>query len=187
MKHDLPLKFRQGVRLIMLIQRGKEGGKVTGGDRVAERRISRDEIDFGRIYQQLEKQKADHPEEAYRIYSSVNPRNIEKAIREFKFAQLEADYYDSESRNGFYFDVKNRWISALMKPSSRIGTLFLIDIDEASSVSAAIEACHFHGIKIIYSYETKNGSHLVTEPFNPNIWDKAHGEIKKDALILLDY
>jgi hypothetical protein len=42
-------------------------------------------------------------------------------------------------------------------------------------------------VEIVAKYQTKNGTHLITKPFNPNLFNGEFGEIKKDALMLLDY
>ena len=126
-----------------------------------------------------------------RIYSCLNKRDIKKAIRGFKFKQLEADYYDEDSKNNFYLDIKNRWTSAIMKPASRAETRFLIDIDDIigdkSDISFVDQYLEDIKVKVLLKYPTKNGWHIITEPFNPALWNGNFGEIKKDALLLLDY
>lgn len=190
MKQEIIEKFSDGVRLIMLTQRSKEGGKVTRPDRVAKKRITTNGADFLKAFEEfkLEKDNAwGMTKLPLRIYSSVNQRDLQKGIREFKMRQLEADYYDPKSRDEFYLDVKNRWISCLMKPSSRLETKFLIDIDDKAGLQNALEFIALKGIEIIAQYETKNGHHIITQPFNPSNWDSELGEIHKDGLMLLDF
>ena len=119
--------FTDGVRMIMLTQRSKEGGKMNNPDKVSKRKISSNSIEFEAILEEFLEIKNSFPEKQLRIYSSVNQRNFEKGMREFKRQQLEADYYDHESKCNFYLDIKNRFLSSLMKPSSRAETFFLID------------------------------------------------------------
>ena len=84
-------------------------------------------------------------------------------------------------------------MSALMKPSSRVETNFLIDVDdiiqeaENYDISYIEEHLEQIGVKVIMKYDTKNGVHIITEPFNPSKWNSEFGTIKKDALILLDF
>jgi len=177
--------FTDGVRMIMLIQRNKEGGRSNNPDRVAIRKISRNRKEFKEILSELLDIKERYPEKELRIYSCVNKRDIEKGIREFKRRQLEADYYDDKSRIGFYLDIKNRFLSSLMVPQSRAETKFLIDIDEDEDENQIRAKLKEFGIKILLEYKTKNGKHLITEPFNPFFLPEA--EIKKDGLLLLDY
>ena len=108
----------------------------------------------------------------------------------FKREQLEADFYDETNRNNFYFDIRNRWISSLMQQNARVETLFLIDIDNIignKNISYIEKHLSTIEAEIICKYETKNGIHLITKPFNPNLFNNEFGEIKKDALLLLDF
>lgn len=78
-----------------------------------------------------------------------------------------------------------------MSPSCRTETSFLIDIDDKESIADTIiyakRLLEELKVKIIFTYLTKNGSHIITEPFNPTLWDKELGEIKKDSLLLISY
>ena len=186
--------FTDGVRVMFLIHRNKEGGE-TNNTKV-RKVITRDKEEFRLELIKLvdEKERAAMLREPipYRIYSSVNARDIEKAIRQFKFEQLEADYYDDESRRSFYYDSKNRFVGALMTPSSRMKdqSYFIFDVDDVPGVDkqgealSALGAC---GANIVIQYRTKNGWHIVTEPFNPNTFSCPGVEIKKDGLLLLSY
>jgi len=182
--NDIPIQFKQGLRLVMLTVRGKDGGLKTRPDRVAKKKLSENPEDFDKIVAEFETIRT--PQE--RIYSSVNCRDIKKAQREFKERQLEADYFDEESRNRFYLDIKNRWVSCVMKPSCRAETYFLFDADDLTrwTVGEAIDKIE-EVTDVIWHYKTKNGYHIITKPFNPNDLKENFGEIKKDALILVSY
>lgn len=174
--------FRYGWRVIMLHQRNKEG-RHNRPDYHSVKRISNSEDEFEEQLQELRKMKGDTPN--LRIYASVNARNIDDAIRKFKFEQLEADYYDDEQRYQWYKDIKNRWIGALMTLSSRAETHFLIDCDcnegESSNETRVILG---RSTNILLEYETPNGVHFITEPYNPN--ETPGLEIKKDALMYIE-
>jgi hypothetical protein len=169
----------------MLILRGKEG------DRVAKRKISRNKEEFIKIVDEFELMRK--PGE--RIYSSVNSRDMNKAIREFKRRSLEADYYDQNNKEDFYYDIQNRWISCIMSPNCKAESNFLIDIDNVIiddldiSLDISIIKEHLEQIKteILFEYPTKNGYHIITNPFNPALWNDEFGEIKKDSLILISF
>ena len=120
--------FTCGNRLIMLIQRAKEGGS-SKTDRGATKKISTNEIEFEEILAGFLKEK-NESELNLRIYSTVNSRSMEAAIREFKRTQLEADYYDLPSKYSFYVDVDNRFKSCFAKPCSKEESRFLFDIDD---------------------------------------------------------
>ena len=174
--------YMDGYRLLMLTLRGKEGGKVTKPDTIAKRLITKDKGEFLKLLGDLLKIK--RPEE--RIYSSVNSRDIKKGIRLFKYRMLDADFFDEDSKNSFYLDVKNRWISAIMSPRCKAESKFLIDIDEGDDDEYAIEKqVAKKDIDILLEYPTKNGRHIITQAFNPAILPCV--ELKKDGLLLLSY
>lgn len=182
-------QFSEGIRMLMLCQRNKEGRETNKTDRASIRKISTNKEEFFKIFADFQdiKSKSDKP---LRIYSCVNRRNIKKAIMNFKREQLEADFYDEASRNNFYFDIRNRWISCLMQQNARAETLFLIDIDNIiGNKDVSLVEKHLSELKVevICKYETKNGVHIITKPFNPNLFNNEFGEIKKDALLLLDF
>lgn len=176
--------FTDGVRFLMLSHRSKEGGH--NRDRKQFKRIANGQDEFAEILEEMLEVKHTS-KKPYRIYSCVNERDINKAIRLFKQNQLDADYYDEESKNSFYFDIKNRWISALMRHQSRAETNFLIDLDTKNKDEVKeTEEFIFRAIgRNSLKYETKNGYHFITPPFNPKLMPGY--DIKKDGLLLLSY
>lgn len=183
LKKEYIEKFSDGIRFIILLQRGKETER-TAENKVCKRKISSGKEEFFKILNEFKdiKEKSNQP---LRIYSSVNRRNIEKAIRVFKTRQLEADYYDFESKKQFYLDIENRWFSSIMKPSSKDETLFLIDIDEMNCREKVYEDLKRKEIELVIDYPTKNGWHFITKPFDSRLLPDI--QIKKDALMLIDY
>lgn len=175
--------YTDGVRMLMLIHRSKEGGKLGDRNKQNIRKISTNREEFKQILIGLLEEK-NKRKEPYRIYSCVNKRNMDKAIRIFKQRQLDADYYDKDSRDKFYIDVKNSFLSALMSPQARGETLFLLDIDEGQNIKE-VKSKLSPITRNYKTYKTKNGYHIISQPFNPNLL--AGVEIKKDGLILLDY
>ncbi len=184
---DLPIQFKQGLRMIMLTLRGKDGGLKTRPDRIAKKKLSTCPEEFDKIVKEFQEEMRGS-DIGLRIYSSVNARDIKKAQREFKERQLEADYFDEESKNQFYLDIKNRWISCVMKPSCRAETFFLFDADNLTrkTIGEAIDKID-EITDVVWHYKTKNGYHIIAKPFNPNDLKENFGEIKKDALLLLDF
>ena len=186
--------FANGVRVLFLIHRNKEGGETnnTKVRKVITRNKEEFRLELIKLVDEKERAAMLREPLPYRIYSCVNARDIEKAIRQFKFEQLEADYYDDELRHGFYYDSKNRFVGALMTPSSRMKdqSYFVIDVDNEEGrdvMGEALGGIAQAGAKIIMQYATKNGWHIVSEPFNPNLFNVPGVEIKKDGLLLLSY
>ena len=175
--------FTYGFRVLVLTQRGKEGGPGRDRQGKNDRKISRNPDEFRICLESLLKKKNGQTEEL-RIYSSANARDFNKALRNFKYKILEADYYDQDSKEHFYLDIKNRWVGALAEPTSRSETKFLIDIDPEDDEQAIREQLCSINAEILFEYPTKNGRHIITKPFNPNL---VKAEIKKDGMILLSF
>lgn len=178
--------FSTGVRVLFLIHRNKEGGE-TNNTKV-RKVITRDSEEFRLELIKLYDEKERSKNIPYRIYSSLNSRDIKKAIRKFKYEQLEADYYDGEQHQQFYYDCKNRFIGCLMQPGSAAESNFLLDCDSMIAFDKAQHQLFDLNIEIIKQYKTKNGWHIITPPFNPNLFKKIEDcELMKDSLILLSY
>lgn len=174
--------FADGIRCIFLIHRKAEGGLSNGTK--AQKRVSRNSKEFFEIIAELVdiKINSDIP---YRIYSCVNDRNIEKAIRQFKMEQLEADYYHAEQKHEFYFDIRNRWIGCLMQPPQKNSSLFMFDVDVEDNGDALKV---LKDAEILKAYRTKKGWHIITKPFNhTKIKLPPATELKTDGLLLLSF
>jgi len=80
-------------------------------------------------------------------------------------------------------------MSCVMSPTSRAETNFIIDIDDNNLTVKTLRELQSLKVKVILHYNTKNGSHVVTEPFNPNLLKTKYPElgIAKDGLLLLSY
>ncbi len=172
--NSIPGMFTCGVRGILLLERNKDGD-------VGNAQVSTNSEEWKNIVLELmEMQKSTHKN--YRIYSSVNSRDIDKAIHEFKRRQLEAEYGNLNENHMFYTDINYRFFSCLMNPKSRLTRYFLIECD-------SIEEYEFAKLqlqstrRIVMEYETKNGKHLITHPFNPK--DYGGMKIHKDDLMFI--
>lgn len=162
-----PELFKQGVRLVMRVWRNKEQQE---GRRAGRTLISHDPQSWTVAVASLLAECV--PGE--RVYASGEARNIEKAIRVFKERQLAADYDASEVRHDFYNSCFNRWLSCLGAPQASAETYFLFDCDtsedyETLKLEMAAAPVETVGDKIVHTYRTKNGVHVVTQPFNPGL------------------
>lgn len=180
--------FTNGTRVLLLLQRTKDGGHNKEEERAFETFTTTNNEEFEKRLFQLLLIKATVPQET-RIYLSVNPRKKEKVIRYIEQSLLDAHYSDQTQREYIYNKLLKKQRHFLMQQSCRDGNLFIIDIDNEEgkdNVGEAIKRIDELGIEEVKRYKTKNGWHFVTKPFNPNDW-KCVGEIKKDGLILLNY
>jgi len=175
---ELPEMFKEGIRGILLLFRSKDG-ECGNAQRKAIKKISRNQQEWEEIIHEFrDLQKNSYPR--HRIYSSVNSRNIEKAIHEFKSRQLSVDYGTEYERDWFYVDLQNRFFSCLMNPNCRMSSNFLVDCDSEDEYIAAKEKIPEEFL--LYEYPTKNGRHIITRPFNPN---EIQVPVKKDELMFI--
>lgn len=182
-----PHQFKTGTRLIMRVWRNKEGAE---GKRAGQTMISSDSTSWDEATKELLAECI--PGE--RVYASAERRNVERAIRIFKERQLVADYDDPEVRHAFYNDCKTRWLSCLGAPRASDETLFLFDCDTPEDHETLLREMkaapsEFVGPdKVIHTYETKNGVHVVTKPFNPGLLSiPMRNILQKNALILVGW
>lgn len=178
--------FKWGVRVLLLMQRAKEGGHARTDRKATIKRIVEGQAQFNEALEELREMW----HEPLRIYSTINTRSVDKAIRLFKYRQLDADYFDPTDRQAFYFDMENRWISCLKDGKAKTSSLFLFDHDNDPGVglNRLLKKLDFLQVQIVDHYTTKNGQHIITGPFNPNLledWMKAL--LHKDALMLWSY
>lgn len=176
----IPEIFTDGIRGIMLLRRNKDG-EEGNAQRKAIKSISRDTQEWKTIIREL-RNLQETSYQGYRIYSSVNSRDISKAIHEFKRRQLETDYGNAFEFWSFYCDIKNRFFSCLMNPNCRATSHFLIDCDTQEEYEHAELQLRGSGL-VLMQYPTKNGYHIITLPFNPN--DYGNMQIKKDELMFI--
>jgi len=175
---SIPEMFKDGIRGVLLLHRNKDGAKGNA-QRKAIKMISTGIEDWKNIvleFRELQKNVYQN----YRIYSSINSRDMEKAIREFKTRQLNNDYSCDIFRDHFYSDIQNSFFSCLMWPNSRSQNNFLIDCDTDEEFHKAHEIIPPE--YFLFTYPTKNGHHIIIRPFNYNEYDI---QIKKDELMYI--
>lgn len=175
-----PDYMKTGYSIVMRILRGKDGG-LAKPDHRSKKIITSNPDEWNEAVRIL--QESAEPQE--RIYASADARSMEKAIYEFRRRELEAELLSQEAREGFYLDIKNRFVSCLASPSTRITKHFIIDCDTPEEIKEAGNS----GIiqqNMLYGYKTKNGIHVVTNPFNPSL-TSLKDKIVKSGMILVGY
>lgn len=186
--------FKTGPRGIFLMNRTKDGGGSTEEKRLVRFDLYTEEETFRRLLlQYLVLKEVLHP--LARIYISVNRRDINRSVRTLEGQLLEAHYSPEDQRQHVYYKLMKSMRTALMQPTNKSGSMFLLDIDnqfDEHGKKIDVEGaalCHLYelGVQVIHKQSTKNGWHLVTEPFNPALWDNSLGELKKDALLCIAF
>lgn len=179
--------FLTHTRVFFLMQRRKDvdGAPHDHMVRSVVKKISRNASEsVGIIEEMLETVRTGTHQ---RLYVSVNSRDINKAIREFKHRQLDHDYHAEDVRQDFYCDIKNRWISCLMQPSARASTRFLFDCDSVEQIAALENKLARSRIEVFGRFDTKNGQHVVTAPHDPRLTAVDGVTAAKDGLLLISW
>jgi hypothetical protein len=176
--NSIPGMFKAGFRVVMLLHRNKEG-EFGNAQRKAFKRITQNEKEWDAAVDELARLQWLYP--THRLYASVNSRDINKAIHEFKLRQIECDYSNQYDAFRFYTDVETRFVSCLMKVSNKIQSNFLIACDTNEQYNAVIEQIPEH--LILFQYATRSGRHIITKQFNTNNYNNI--EVLKDGLMLI--
>lgn len=177
-------QFTTGTRYLTLLHRQKDGGSTDEYKRRGGYYVTHTPQEFLDALTRLLILKNVRAK-PYRLYVSVNARSVAKGERSFKRDMLETDFQGGENKQYFWERLPSKWVSALMQPGAREGSLFLLDIDGEGDVSApALIWLANNDVKIHMQYATPNGWHIITDPFNPTLFDVPNCEIKKDALML---
>lgn len=176
---DHPASFKEGVRLLMRILRKKDGGPADT-DRSVERIVVNGPEEFDKVFKRMQDRL--RPKE--RIYASLSPRDLQKAIYEFRVAQLRAEREEDPVQ--FYLNIQNRWIRVLMKQECcrREDKLWILDVDNVESSAHVFTQLERLEVPIVRQYNTPNGFHIVVKPFNTASWPKCSELLKKDAMLL---
>lgn len=181
--------FSTGIRYVALLHRSKDGGHQgseyhrRGGFYITHNNEQYRDALVRLLTLQAVAQKP------YRLYASVNARDIHKAERAFKMDMLTCDFGDDVNKQFFWERLESKWASALMQPGSRMHgqSLFMLDVDgEGDVAELVLKWLSERGIDVVKQYKTPNGWHVVTPPFNPTEFHIQGCEIKKDGLLLLN-
>lgn len=126
MNHYPPEQFTQGVRVLMLIDRGVQNSNK-GSKRWINKIISTNSEEFQSAYDKLIALQNHIGIPDIRLYCSINPRKMKSAIKIFKHKQL--DLIEDNEVN-FYRRINDSFCSCLMQPECREGmTTFEIKKD----------------------------------------------------------
>jgi hypothetical protein len=147
--------FGTGTRVFMLVSRNKDEAtskrlilRVTSSQEAFEKMLLE-------LHQMLNINE--------RIYASACPRDLKKASRAFKQAQLDAEY--DENPLNFYEHLNSRWVHALSleKSADKLHKLWMFDCDSQEDYHLVKNTLT---VPTVYEYPTKNGYHVFTKPFD---------------------
>ena len=189
---------KNSVYVILGIAR-KKNNNLTNSQEIVYREVIKKEKEISRKYNKIKSLIKGQPEYNFYIYITVNPRSIVKAYFRLKKQMI---VWDKEVFGGVDISehlkkIDGRWISCLMKECCKNGrTKFLFDFDCKCDIKTKkFEELLKKHTTIIWFKETRNGYHIVTEPFNFKLLleEKDYKqfenivELKKDSLLFVEY
>lgn len=179
-----PAEFRSGTRVLYRVGRRKDLEVVRKPIHVCTRNAE----EFQSALHELRADMKD----GERIYASTDSRNEYIAVMLFKERTLANDYQSDKELYAFYFDLANKWQSCLMSPRARMTKFFLFDIDSEQDRDRFYRDMYLvtqklgqHSPKTQHIYETKNGLHAITTPFNPSLLSKEVEAMRKTNSMML--
>lgn len=181
--------FMRGTRVLLLLQRKKEGGNTREDRRRHVGFAATDEKEImERIRQLVTLQMMS--KEPLRVYMSVNPRDIRKANYEFRRRLLQDECDGMVEVHGKV--MQDRWISALMATNADKGVqdkYFILDVDDTGDdvMGKVLRRMDELGVVEQMRYRTKNGWHVVVDPFRRDLWDVEGVGVQVDGLLLLSF
>ena len=178
-------EYTTGTRVLLLILRSKDGGHQNSEyQRRALRLISNSTEEFKKCLQiMLMLQATTHSK--HRVYSTANPQSLKNGEKLLKTKMLEMDFGTNDQREMFYERLEDRWVGSLVGSKAPKGTQkFIIDVDKSDDAEA-LHFCNENNIHIFRKYKTKNGWHLITEPFNSSLLKPEIADLQKEGLLLI--
>lgn len=187
-----PQRFKTGARLLQRTARNKDKA-IRRPDKI---RVSYSEAEYDKtLHEMLDDLRAGE-----RIYASVDERDVLAARRKFNSDLSFANFSESEEhRLAFYRNLNARWNASLGAKASAKTKLFLFDVDSddesvLSLILATLDIIARDYLTTdattreldVYSYPTKNGFHVVSNPFNPNLLEESMRDmLHTNALMLV--
>lgn len=159
---------------MMLIARRKQNDELTNNSEIVHRRIINDELEIEENVADLAAIARRHPYN-FRLYVTANARDMESAM--FQFSRyfneiIEGMYRGNGDRYTQLARLGSGWKSVVHSPESRAEKKFLFDFDQDLTMgqrTAFVESLPSHA-DLHRWYETPNGFHAVTDPFNYKQW-----------------
>jgi len=189
---------KNSVYILLGIAR-KKNNPLTNSEEIVYREVVKKQEDIFRKYNKIKSLIKGQPDYNFYIYITVNPRSIVKAYFRLKKQMLcwEREAFGNIDISNHLKKIDGRWISCLMKEECKNGrTKFLFDFDCKDNIKTMKfkELLEKH-TTIIWFKETRNGYHIVTEPFNYKLLleEKDYKqfenivELKKDSLLFVEY
>lgn len=129
-----------------------------------------------------------YPEYKWRIYETVNWRDLRKAYFSFQNRVIEWQRNDTKGEMAWLQYYNSEWVSNLMRPESCAkDRLFLIDKDDKDNDKLSRHLIEL-GVIGVDVYATPNGWHYIVKPFDIRKLngEKWNCEVHKDGQRLVE-
>ena len=180
------------VKVLLLIPRKKDNPSVATEamqHRKCFRKIWSDEEEREKRILELKAIAGMYPEYMWRIYETINWRDLRKTYYAFQQKMLDWQRSDPNGKMEWLDKVHAKWTSIMMTPECRCkdDPLFLIDKDDKLNLKEFEKDLKAEGVVTREKYETPNGRHYLVEPFNTQISFKHfNAETHTDGLRLVE-
>lgn len=186
--------------IITSMARPKENEEISHGGIPMFREIFTDEKSLRRKYAKIKTLGQNYISEegntlTFRIYFTPNARDTMSAFYSFdkKITEFQENIYNGHKETKKKIRRMDKiWKSTIEKDKNKAESYFIIDIDTTNTDIFEKGKGEIQELTdIIHTRKSPNGYHILTEPFNPNKFDKTDlsefGEVKKDSLMFIGY
>lgn len=169
------------VYILWAVARRKHNEELTNSTEVIYREVIRNSDDIEETYWDL-RQQIDRHDYEFRMYLTVNARKAREAtvaVQEDIVESLSASL-NGDDRTGFFEKLGSVWKSKLHQPERAADRYFQIDFDgEHSDAEILTQNLQLEVGVSVWQFQTPNGWHLLTEPFDYTSWESP---VEYDAL-----
>lgn len=160
--------------ILWAVARRKHNENISNSTEIVYRTVLTPDSDIEAEYRDLEAQINRH-DLHFRVYLTVNARDTMKAGANLQDNMVDwlRGLLNGDAAQREKFDhVDSRWLSELHSPECKTDSYFQIDYDGgimgAAHINASLEVDE--GVET-WVFETPNGYHILTEPFNYTEWE----------------
>ena len=162
--------------VLMAIARRKHNESLSNSEEIVYRRVLTDGEDISKNYYDLKRLINSHSNLTFRLYLSVNARDIMDAYFNFK-SEMETwtrhIYHGDDGSKKNVERLGSKWKSALHNPSTKDDSYFQFDLDDITEEELRVfKQSLAQETSIEFVRKTPNGYHVISEPFDYTKWDE---------------
>lgn len=190
-------KFGDEQGYILLAKARKQHNEgFSNSDEITRRRMITSTDEISTHYKELRAIAETHPGLTFRMYLTINPRDLITAY--FNLRDRVNDWSRSlyEQDTGIrtkFGRIGSEWKSCAHRPEAKADSLFLFDLDgttrqEVAQFTSELQDAIREGAEIKAVIETPNGYHIISDPFNHTNFNPTieYDELKQDAQLFIE-